>query len=125
VLTAHNIARVPAGGSLSERFREPLPLTTPLVKDLYWGCGAALNHIELLTGQAAGTVRKFMQHAGIPLRSAGGRSPFMRRWHSGLGESPAERPPGQPTQRPSHDDSHAERAARSKKEMLSDDIGCN
>ncbi len=85
VLTARQIPRVPAGGSLSQRFRVPLPLTTPLVKDLYWGCGAGLNHIELLTGQAAGTVRRFMQHAGIPLRPAGGRSPFMRRWRSGLG----------------------------------------
>jgi hypothetical protein len=98
VLTARNIARVPAGGSLSQRFREPLPLTTPLVKDLYWECGAGLNHIELLTGQAAGTVRKFMQHAGIPRRSAGGRSPFMRRWRSGSGGSTAERPPGPTTQ---------------------------
>jgi hypothetical protein len=80
VLTAHDIPRVPAGGSLSQRFPEPLPLTTPLVKDLYWGCGAGLNHIELLTGQASGSVRKFMQRAGIPLRPAGGRSPFMRRW---------------------------------------------
>ena len=91
VLAGHDIPRVPAGGSLSQRFREPLPLTTPLVKDLYWGCGAGLNHIELLTGQASGTVRKFMQHAGIPLRLAGGRSPFMRRWRSGLGDSMAER----------------------------------
>jgi hypothetical protein len=107
VLTAHNIVRVPAGGSLSQRFREPLPLTTPLVKDLYWECGAGVNHIELLTGQAAGTVRKFMQHAGIPLRSAGGRSPFMRRWRSGSGGSPAELPPDQPPPRPSHEDSHA------------------
>jgi hypothetical protein len=94
VLTAHEIPRVPAGGSLSQRFREPLPLTTPLVKDLYWGCGAGLNHIELLTGQAAGTVRRFMQDAGVPLRPAGGRSPFMRRWRSGLGGGLSETPPG-------------------------------
>jgi hypothetical protein len=93
VLTAHEIPRVPAGGSLSQRFRKPLPLTTPLVKDLYWGCGAGLNHIELLTGQAAGTVRRFTQDAGIPLRPAGGRSPFMRRWRSGLGGVPADSPP--------------------------------
>jgi len=91
VLAAHDIPRVPPGGSLSQRFREPLPLTTPLVKDLYWGCGVGLNHIELLTGQASGTVRKFMQHAGIPLRPAGGRSPFMRRWRTGLGDGVAER----------------------------------
>jgi len=122
VLAAHDIPHVPAGGPLSHRFREPLPLTTPLVKDLYWGCGVSLNHIELLTGQASGTIRKFSQRAGIPLRPAGGRSPFMRRWRSGLGASPAERLPGQPSPRPSHDDSHAERAAHSEKEMLSDDI---
>jgi hypothetical protein len=125
VLGAHDIPHVPAGGSLSQRFRQPLPLTTPLVKDLYWGCGVGLNHIELLTGQASGTVRKFMQHAGIPMRRAGGRSPFMRRWRSGLSASPARRLPGQRSLRPSHDDSRAERAARSKKEMLSDDIGCD
>jgi len=95
-LTAYDIPHVPAGGSLSQRFPRPLSLTTPLVKDLYWECGAALNHIELLTGQAAGTVRKFMQDAGIPLRAAGGRSPFMRRWRSGLGGSPARRMPAQP-----------------------------
>lgn len=80
VLTAHDVPHVPAGGSLSERFPEPVPLTTPLVKDLYWGCGTGLNHIELLTGQAAASVRGFMRHAGIPLRHPGGRSPFLRRW---------------------------------------------
>ena len=123
VLTAHNIARVPAGGSLSQRFRAPLPLTTPLVKDLYWECGAALNHIELLTGQAAGTVRKFMQHAGIPTRSAGGRSPFMRRWRSGSDGSPTERLPGQPLQ--DHPAKTATQNARHvhKREMRNDDIG--
>jgi Winged helix-turn-helix DNA-binding len=114
VLTTHDVPRVPAGGSLSQRFPDPLPLNTSLVKDLYWECGAGLNHIELLTGQAAGTVRRFMQDAGIPLRPAGGRTPFMRRWRSGLGESPADRMPGQPALKPSRDDSHAERAARSK-----------
>jgi hypothetical protein len=80
VLTAHGIPRVPAGGSISDRFPTPVPLTTPLVKDLYWGCGVGLNHIELLTGQAAQTVLGFMRRAGIPLRRPGGRSPFLRRW---------------------------------------------
>jgi hypothetical protein len=61
-----------------------VPLTTPLVKDLYWGCGAALTHIELLTGQPAMTVRGFMRRAGIPLRHPGGRTPFLRRWRAGL-----------------------------------------
>jgi len=100
VLAAHDIPHVPAGGSLSQRFREPVPLTTPLVKDLYWGCGVGLIHIELLTGQPGGTVRKFMQHAGIPRRPAGGRSPFMRRWRSGLSASPAERLTGHPSGHP-------------------------
>jgi hypothetical protein len=49
------VPRVPAGGSLSQRFPVPVRLTTPLVKDLYWECGAGLNHIELLTGQAFDT----------------------------------------------------------------------
>jgi hypothetical protein len=79
VLTAHNVPRVTAPGDISTRFPSPLPLTTPLVKDLYWGCGVSLSHIELLTGQAAQTVRAFMQRAGIPLRHPGGRCPFLRR----------------------------------------------
>lgn len=83
-LAAHNVPRVPAGGPLSQRFPKPVPLTTPLVKDLYWGCGTGLSHIELLTGQATETIRSFMVRAGIPLRHAGGRTPFLRRWRSGL-----------------------------------------
>ena len=89
VLTAHDIPHVPPGGSLSERFPEPVPLTTPLVKDLYWDCGAGLNHIELLTGQPADSVRGFMRRAGIPRRHSGGRTPFLRRWRSGLADSAA------------------------------------
>ena len=91
VLTAHGIPRVPAGGALSSRFPRPVQLTTPLVKDLYWACGAGLNHIELLTGQAAGTVRGFMRRAGIPLRPPGGRTPFLRRWRTGLAGKPARK----------------------------------
>jgi hypothetical protein len=83
VLVAHDIPRVRPGGPISERFPEPIPLTAPLVKDLYWSCGAALNHIELLTGQPAMTVRGFMRRAGIPLRNPAERSPFLRRWRAG------------------------------------------
>jgi DNA-binding CsgD family transcriptional regulator len=99
VLTAYDIPRVASGGSLSERFPQPVPLTTPLVKDLYWECGASLNHIELLTGQAAGSIRGFMRRAGIPLRHPGGRTPFLRRWRSGLADSAASCPPCQPLAR--------------------------
>lgn len=83
VLIAHGIPQVPPGGPIWERFPEPIPLTAPLVKDLYWSCGAALNHIELLTGQPAMTVRGFMRRAGIPLRNPAERSPFLRRWRAG------------------------------------------
>jgi hypothetical protein len=102
-LTAHDIPRVPTGGSLSQRFPVPVPLTTPLVKDLYWLCGAALTHIELLTGQPAESIRGFMRRADIPLRHPGGRTPFLRRWRSGT------------YPRPFADNSRAERAARSRR----------
>jgi hypothetical protein len=81
-LAAHAIPRVPPGGPIWERFPQPIPLTAPLVKELYWSCGVALHHIELLTGQPAMTVRRFMQRAGLPLRNPGGRSPFLRRWRT-------------------------------------------
>lgn len=86
-LNAHGIPRVPPGGRISERFPVPVPLTTPLVKDLYWGCGAGLTHIELLTGQPADTVRGFMRRSGIPFRHPGGRSPFLRRWRTDYARS--------------------------------------
>jgi hypothetical protein len=92
VLTLHDVPRVPPGGPLAVRFPRPVPLTTPLVKDLYWGCGVGLNHIELLTGQAAGSVRGFMRRSGIPLRPPGGRTPFLRRWHAQDGARPAQAP---------------------------------
>jgi hypothetical protein len=82
ILRAHGIPRVPAGGPIWERFPEPVPLSIPLVKDLYWSCGAGLNHIELLTGQPANTVRGFMHREGISLRLPGGRTPFLRRWRT-------------------------------------------
>jgi hypothetical protein len=84
VLHARGLPRVPPGGPIWQRFPDPVPLTNPLVKDLYWGCGAALTHIELLTGQPAMTVRGFMRRAGIPLRQPGGRTPFLRRWRADL-----------------------------------------
>jgi len=87
VLDAHDIPCVPPIGPIWERFAEPVPLSTPLVKDLYWSCGAGLNHIELLTGQPAMTVRGFMRREGIPLRYPGGRTPFLRRWRTKPGTS--------------------------------------
>ena len=86
VLQAYDVPPVPPGGPIWARFPEPIPLSAPLVKDLYWHCGAALNHIELLTGQPAMTVRGFMHREGIPLRPPAGRSPFLRRWRTGLAD---------------------------------------
>ena len=82
VLRQSGIAPVPAGGPIYQRFPEPVPLSAALVKDLYWNCGLALSHIELLTGQPNATVRGFMHRSGIPLRHPGGRTPFMRRWRA-------------------------------------------
>jgi hypothetical protein len=82
VLDTRDVPRVPAGAPLWQRFPDPVPLTVPLVKDLYWSCGTGLPHIELLTGQPAETVRGFMHRAGIPLRHPGGRTPFLRRWRA-------------------------------------------
>jgi hypothetical protein len=73
-LAQYDIPHVPASGPIYARFPLPVPLTTPLVKDLYWHCGVGLNHIELLTGQPAMTVRGFMRRSRIPLRHPGGRT---------------------------------------------------
>jgi hypothetical protein len=81
-LRARDVPQVPPGAALWQRFPKPVPLTVPLVKELYWGCGAGLAHIELLTGQPAMTVRGFMHRERIPLRDPGGRTPFMRRWRA-------------------------------------------
>jgi hypothetical protein len=93
VLRAHDIPLVPPGQPIWCRFPEPIPLSAPLVKDLYWHCGASLNHIELLTGQPAMTVRGFMRREGIPLRHPGGRTPFLQRWRTGCADLPDAGPP--------------------------------
>jgi hypothetical protein len=112
VLDARDVPRVPPGGPIWQRFPDPVPLTTPLVKDLYWGCGAALSHIELLTGQPAMTVRGYMRRAGIPLRHPGGRTPFLRRWRAGPNPvwKPSRMSPQTPADRTR--DPHHSRAGR-------------
>jgi hypothetical protein len=91
VLDTHDIPRIPPGGPVWARFPEPIPLSAPLVKDLYWFCGVGLSHIELLTGQPAMTVWGFMRREGIPLRPPGGRTPFLRRWRTGRAPSARSR----------------------------------
>jgi hypothetical protein len=84
VLSRHRVAMRPAGGSIWERFPVPIPVSAELAEELYVGCGLAVRHIELLTGQPGQTVLKQLQSQGISRRPAGGRSPLMRRWRESL-----------------------------------------
>jgi len=97
-LSRHGIARHPAGGSISQRFPVPLPVSRELAEELYVGCGLAARHIELLTGQPAHTVFRLLKAHDIPRRTAGGRTPFMRRWRAGVIGAPGAG--GQRLQRP-------------------------
>ena len=71
--------QVPPFGPIWARFPGPVPLTRDLVTELYEGCGVALAHIELLTGQPAETVREHLARWGVALRARGGSCPFPRR----------------------------------------------
>ncbi len=83
-LSRHGIARRPAGGPIWQRFPVPLPVSRELAEELYVGCGLAARHIELLTGQPAYTVFRLLKAHGIPRRTVGGRTPFLRRWRAGV-----------------------------------------
>jgi hypothetical protein len=87
-LSRHHIDRRPAGGPIWQRFPTPVPVSAALAEELYVVCGLAVRHIELLTGQPAQTVLRILSAGGVNLRTAGGRSPFMRRWRTG------SQPPG-------------------------------
>ena len=80
VLARHGLPTVPPGGPVWQRFPVPARLSPGLAGELYVSCGIGVHHIELLTGQPADCVRKLLHAAGVPLRPAGGRSPFLRRW---------------------------------------------
>jgi transposase-like protein len=79
ILTAHRIPLVPRPGPLHERFPVPAAVSDLLLKDLYEGCGLSTVQMELVTGQPAATLREALKRVGIPLRRAGGLSPFSRR----------------------------------------------
>jgi hypothetical protein len=82
-LARHGVPVVTLAGPIWERFPAPHPLTADLVADLYEGCGLSLHHIELLTGRPATAAAALLRAIGVPMRPAGGRSPFMRRWREG------------------------------------------
>ena len=72
-LHRHGLPQVPPGGPIWQRFPVPVPLTSEAARELYVSCGLAIQHIELLTGQAAESVRR--QLAQRRYRPAPGRRP--------------------------------------------------
>lgn len=89
-LTQHDVPRVPPGGTIWQRFPTPIPLTAELVTAFYLHCGLSANHIEMLTGQPVATVRRRLRTYDVPSRSAGGRTPFRRRWRQHTPTAPQE-----------------------------------
>jgi hypothetical protein len=81
-LARHGLSVIPPGGPIWQRFPVPARVSPDLAEELYVSCGVGVHHIELLTGQPADSVRKLLHAAGVTLRPAGGRSPFMRRWRA-------------------------------------------
>ncbi len=78
VLTRHDVPRRPPGGDIADRFPEPVPLTSELLRELYLDAGCSSYQIELLTGQSQVVVRDAMHRHGIPFR-AEHMSPVLRR----------------------------------------------
>ncbi|MGH3266372.1 MAG: hypothetical protein ACRDNS_30765, partial [Trebonia sp.] len=82
VLTRHAVPRRPPGGDIADRFPDPVPLTSALLRELYLEAGCSSNQIELLTGQSQVVVRDAMHRHGIPFR-AEHMSPALRRLRDG------------------------------------------
>lgn len=79
-LSRYGVPEIAPGGPIWHRFPRRIALAPRLLRDLYVECGLATQHIELLTGQPAGTVANRLRAAGVRLRPTGQRSPFLRRW---------------------------------------------
>lgn len=77
-LRRHGVPLRRRAGSLSQRFRHPLPLTEQLVVDLYRGLGLSAAHISLLTGHGRSAVLDTLRRSGTPARSSS-RSPWFQR----------------------------------------------
>jgi AraC-like DNA-binding protein len=85
-LRRHRVPRQAEPGAINERFPSPVPLTTPLLEELYTNVGLSTRLIELLTGQPADNVLQALHDAHIHVRHHGGPSPWTRRQ---LGLAPA------------------------------------
>lgn len=68
ILDRHRVPRRPMPGTLAARFSRPVPLTEPLLRELYCGCGLSAGHIEMLTGQPAVEVGRQLACCDIPRR---------------------------------------------------------
>jgi hypothetical protein len=60
------VPRRPAGGDITERFPEPVPITRELLHGRYEFAGCSSGQIELLTGQSQVVVRSTLGLSGIP-----------------------------------------------------------
>jgi DNA-binding CsgD family transcriptional regulator len=90
-LRRHRVPRQAEPGAINERFPSPVPLTTPLLEELYTNVGLSTRLIELLTGQPADNVLQALHDAHIHVRHRGGPSPWTRR-QLGLAPASAETP---------------------------------
>jgi hypothetical protein len=86
-LARYGLPAAPAGGPIWQRFPVPARIEADLAAELYVSCGLATTHIELLTGQPAASIGRLLRAAGVTLRPAGGRSPFLRQWRTSPGAS--------------------------------------
>lgn len=82
VLSSDDVPRRPPGGDIADRFPEPVPLTSELLRGLYLDAGCSSYQIELLTGQSQVVVRAAMHRHGIQFR-AEHMSPALRRLRAG------------------------------------------
>jgi hypothetical protein len=78
LLARHRIPVRAQPGPIASRFPTPTPLSSGLLYDAYLELGLSARHIELLTGQPAEQVLDALHAAGIPVRTNGGRSPWLR-----------------------------------------------
>jgi transposase-like protein len=82
VLVRHDVAvQDPAGWRRPGPFATfaPLPLSGPLLRELYEDVGLSAFHIGLLCGTGSSTVLTRLRHVGIPVRPPGRPCPWLSR----------------------------------------------
>jgi hypothetical protein len=79
LLQRHRIPARPAAGTITDGFPTPVALTRSFLIDAYIEIGLASGHTEQLTGQPAEQVLQELHDHGIPVRTFGPPSPWLRR----------------------------------------------